>query len=156
MRICTSPAAGGGGSGTSISSSLRSATSVSARIVPPGNSASIGSAVDAYRRRQPAVNRQVGAGNVGGLRGQQESDDAGNVLGLREALGGNLILHRLAILAVFRQHLGVDEAGRDVIDGNPAAGSFDRQCARIAEQGRLGRRVGRIALIAALCRDRSD
>src|SRR5438874_2071949 len=136
MRICTSPAAGGGGSGTSISSSLRSATRVSARIQPclSQSGAIVGSAVEAYRRGQPAVNRQVRAGDVGGGGCQQEGDDAGDVLGLGEALRRNLALHRLAVLAIFRKHLGIDEARRHVIDGDAAARALDCERARIAEQ----------------------
>src|SRR5215208_291812 len=104
MRICTSPSRGTGGSGTSISSSLRSATRVSARMEmrPPSNDENIGSAVDANRRRQPAVNGQVGAGNVGSSGREQERYDAGDVVRRCKALRGDLALHRLAIFAVFR------------------------------------------------------
>src|SRR5436309_15987557 len=99
MRICTSSNAGGGGSGTSTSSSLRSAIRVSARIQPclRNGADAQESAMDAYRRRQAAVNRQIRTGDVGGAGRQQERDDAGDVFGFGEAFRGTLGFHGFAI-----------------------------------------------------------
>src|SRR5215470_1260591 len=121
-RICTSPACGGGGSGSSVSSILRSATRVSARIVSPDTdereATAATSAVDAYRRRESAVNRQHRAGHVGGLRRGEERHHGGDVVGGREAPRRDLLFHLLAEFFVRHHHGGINEARRHVVDGD--------------------------------------
>jgi len=50
-----------------------------------GMPSSADSAMDAYRRRKPAVNRQDGAGHVAGLRRHQEGDNGRDVFRRRES-----------------------------------------------------------------------
>src|SRR5262249_36813139 len=153
----TSPACGGGGGARSASSILRSATRVSARIVTPdATKERKGSAVDAYRRRESAVNRQHRAGHVGGLRRGEERHHGGDIVRRREPPRRDLLFHLLAVLLVGRYHGGIDEGGRDVIDGHAGARPVDRERAHVAEQGGFRPRIGGVALVGLQRGDRAD
>ena len=68
------------------------------------------SAVDAYRRGKPAVNRQHRAGEIGRAGRHQEGDDRGDLVGPGEPPRRNLRLDGVAKLGIGREHGGIDEA----------------------------------------------
>src|SRR5690606_38062731 len=127
MRTSTSSPVGGAGSATS-----------SIDIAPPSwcsRSAFIGpSPLDAEAGAERAVDRDLGPVHVGRAVRHQEADDRRQVLGLGVALRRDLLLQHLAERGVGRQHVGVDIAGRQIVDRDAAPRDLSRQRLAIAEQ----------------------
>lgn len=150
-RTWTSSGPGGGGSSTSTSASSRSASSRSAcifAIVPP---IAARPSPPRARHRPAAPPRDIG----GGI-GQEEADHGRHLLGPGIAAGRDLLLQPLAMGAVAGQHLGIDEAGRDVVRRHALARHLLRQRPQVAQRRRLRGRVDGIAAAAGECCNRAD
>lgn len=113
-------------------------------------------AVDAHHRGQAAIDGQHRAGDVGPTLPDQEGGHCRDLFRLGKTPERDLALDSLAVAGIGRQHFGIDEAGRDDVDGDAALGRLDRQRAAIGDQGALGRRVGRVAGIGLECGHRTD
>src|SRR5690606_5477991 len=88
---------------------------------------------------QSAVDGDHGPGDVGGVLARHEADDARDLLGARLAPEGDVLDDRLLVEA--GRHVGVDEPGRDHVDGDAARTVLARQRAGEADETGLGGRV---------------
>src|SRR2546426_4325787 len=101
-----------------------------------------------------AIDADVGAGDVAGLVGREESHYSRDFLGAREATHGNRGDDLLADLGADRlHHVGLDVARRDGVDRHALAHHFLRQ--RLGEARHAGLRR-RIVGLAELALDRVD
>ena len=96
--------------------------------------------------------------DVAGAGRGEESDRFSNVFGGPNPTERNLRGQLLTGLAlnVLLGHVGLDEAGRDSIDGDPTRGQLARQGAGHADEARLGRDVANLAGVAHLADDRGE
>src|SRR5579859_1615502 len=104
-----------------------------------------------------AVDRQRRAGDEAAVLGDQERDTARNLRRVAEAadrdLGDDLLQH---ILGHRGDHVGVDIAGRDRVDGHAELGAFLRQRFGEAVDTGLGGGIVDLAVLAGLPVDRAD
>ncbi|MFT6607946.1 MAG: hypothetical protein ACJA1G_000018 [Qipengyuania sp.] len=103
--------------------------------------------IDAHRR----------AGHECGMFGAQEADPAGDLAGLAQSpdgdLGDDLLEHRFGDGG---DHVGVDIARRDRVDGDPEARAFLRQRLGEAVNPAFGGGVVDLAILSGLAIDRPD
>src|SRR5690606_27287566 len=104
-----------------------------------------------------AIGSEVGAGDPGGLLGQEECNRVSDFLRGAEPAERDLRHDLLADMLGYRHHhVGADVAGRYGVDGDAVAGVLLRQGNGEAMHAGLGRRVVGLAVLALLAVDGAD
>ena len=119
------------------------------RVFETRLSAQDGSALDADRRGQAAVNRQMTAPVMYAAAGDsRNATTPATSSGFAKRPAGiwPSVFSRWA--GILAEHVGVDEARRDVVDGDAASRRLDGQGPRVAEHGGLRGGVGPLPLLA--------
>src|SRR5687768_12707778 len=106
----------------------------------------------------PAVRRQRRAGDEPGVVGGEEHHAARDLFRLAETAERNLRDDVLLkhVLRHGLHHLGVDVAGTDRVDGDPALGALLRERLGEADLAGLGGGIVRLSHLALLAVDRGD